>query len=271
MKPVSELILGNEGKIREKKQIAINDISLKSLAVKGMLYSFLLGILGIILMLLINLPLGLAIFGFILSLIFGQAFALMLYLWRIGKKSGVNMKEIFKKPFKDSRDNIIRQVFLGLTLAAILYLIIYSSIGLNYFGFVPSIIKAAWIPIYYIITSLVFIFYGLFFQMVIQSKFGNSFKNLCKLALLFFTFVFLYMFIYMLAISIVIQWFYYFGFIVPLIIPVFLLISFIWVFSYEKSGNIIVGALITAFFLTMMISTSAQLQSGLSFITGFLS
>ncbi|MHA1107193.1 MAG: hypothetical protein ACTSPN_15980, partial [Promethearchaeota archaeon] len=120
------------------------------------------------------------------------------------------------------------QMFLGLTLAAILYLIIYSSIGLNYFGFVPSITKAAWIPVYFIMATFIFIFYGLFFQMVIQSKFGNHFKNLCKLSLLFFCFVFLYILIYMFVLSTVIRTFYYFGFIVPLTIPVFLLMSFVW-------------------------------------------
>ncbi|MHA1499979.1 MAG: hypothetical protein ACTSRT_20825, partial [Promethearchaeota archaeon] len=129
------------------------------------------------------------------------------------------------------------QMFLGLTLAAILYLIIYSSIGLNYFGFVPSITKAAWIPVYFIMATFIFIFYGLFFQMVIQSKFGNHFKNLCKLSLLFFCFVFLYILIYMFVLSTVIRTFYYFGFIVPLTIPVFLLMSFVWRKCYSGRFN----------------------------------
>jgi len=143
IKPISDLMLSNEEKDREKEkiEIAVSDISLKSLTIKTMIYSLVLGFVGIIIMLVINLPLGLAIFGFVLSLIFGQAFALLLLLWRLGKKSGISLSLILKKPFKDRRENILLQMFLGLTLAAILYLIIYSSIGLNYFGFLWIILS----------------------------------------------------------------------------------------------------------------------------------
>jgi len=271
IRPVSSILLSNRVSDREVIDIVISENSLKNLLVKGMIYSLLFGIAGILIMLIINMPLGLAIFGFVLSLIFGQAFALLLLLWRLGKKSDIGFSEIFKKPFKIRKENLILQILLGLTLAAVLYLIIYSSLGLNYFGFVPSLTKSAWVPVYYLITVFIFIIYGLFFQTVIQSKFGKGLKSLCKLAMLNFLLVFLYMLVYMLILSLAIRTFYYFGFIVPLTIPVFLITSFIWTFSYQKTGNILVGAFASAFFFTMMISTSAQLQTTLDFILGFIS
>jgi hypothetical protein len=188
----------------------------------------------------------------------------------LGKKSNISVSKIIKLPFKIKRENLFFQLILGLALAGILYAILYSSIGLNFFGFVPSFTKLVWIPIYFVITVFVYIFYGLVFQMTMQSKFEKGLKNICKVALLNFTFVFLYMLTYMLILSLAINWFYYFGFIIPLTIPVFLLTSFVWAICYEKTGNILVGAIASAFFLTMMISTSAQLQTMLSFLLGFI-
>ncbi|MFX0058966.1 MAG: hypothetical protein ACFE8J_11765, partial [Candidatus Heimdallarchaeota archaeon] len=137
-----------------------------------------------------------------------------------------------------------------------------------YFGLVPSITKSLWVPIYMLITFFTFIIYGLAYQFTFQPRFGKSNKDLSKVILLTFSFMFIYMFVYVLILSLVIRSFFYFGFLIPISIATFLLISLTWSFLYRKTGNIIAGAIITAVLLTMLISTAASLQNMINFIFG---
>jgi len=269
--PLTSLFLKRKEEERTIQKISLPDVSIKSISVKILIYSLVFAIPGILIMVLINFPLGLALLGFLISLIFGQAFGQFILIWRLGKRNDISLLDILKKPFSDSKPSLLLQTCLGVSLAAILFVILYFSIGLNYFGIVPSITKSLWVPIYMLITFFTYIIYGLVHQFALQAKFEKTNRSLCKIIILNFSFMFIYMFIYVLILSFAIRSFFYFGFLVPISIPVFLLTSLTWSFLYRKTGNIITGAIVTTVYFVMLISTAASLENMLSFIFGFLS
>jgi dienelactone hydrolase len=265
--PLSQLIL----KSREEEifKLELEDNSTINLEGKILASSLLLGLPGIIIFVPILLILFLAIAGFISALLFGQAFAILILLWRIGKKRKVGLKEIIMKPFKTSRNNILRQFLLGAILAILLTIIIYVSGGLNYLGMIPSIIKVPWVPIFLFINFIIFMIYGLLFHGVFQNKFKKDFIALVKVSVSIFGFTFVYWFIFLMIFSFIMGSFFYFGNFIPFAIPLFLMNGFFSTLIYQKSGNIIAGALVNTLFFTMMICTISPYQSGFGFILGF--
>ncbi|MFW9876580.1 MAG: alpha/beta hydrolase [Candidatus Thorarchaeota archaeon] len=265
--PLSQLIL----KKREEKTciIEIEDESIINLGGKVILYSLLLGFPGIFIFLPIILILFLATAGFISALLFGQAFGILVFLWRIGKKKKIRLNEIIKKPFKNSRNNLIRQFLLGGILTTLLTLIIYLSAGLNYIGMIPSIIKIPWVLLYFFIILIIFTVFGLVFHGMLQNKFEKGVKGLVKMSIIIFGTLFIYMFTILLIIALIMGSFFYFGSFLPLAIPLFLMIGFISTVVYDKTGNIIPGVLVNTLFFTLLICTISPYQSGISLIFGF--
>ncbi|MFX1308620.1 MAG: hypothetical protein ACFE8C_02905, partial [Promethearchaeota archaeon] len=265
--PLSKLILKTQKE--EFFKLELNENSVINLGGKALAASLILGFPGILIFVPIFLILFLAVAGFVSALLFGQAFAILLLLWRIGKKRNVGLKEIIKKPFRTSRNNILRQFIFGAILAIILTIIIYASGGLNYLGMIPSLVKVPWVPIFLIIHFVIFMIYGLLFHGIFQNKFEKGFKPLVKVSFGIFGFTFLYWFIYLLIFSLIMGSFFYFGNFVPFAIPLFLMNGFLSTLIYQKSGNIIAGAIVNTLFFTLMICTISPYQSGLSFILGF--
>ena len=236
---------------------------------KTITYSLILGILGIFIFIPILLILFLAVAGFVSALLFGQAFGILVLLWRLGKKKSIKLSETLKKPFKMSRGSLLRQFLFGAVLAVILTIIIYISGGLNYMGMIPSIIKIPWVPVFFMINFIIFLIYGILFHGVFQNKFEEGFKPLIKAALMIFVFQILYWITYLFLIGFATGSFFYFGSFLPISIPLFLLNSFLSTLIYKKSGNIIAGAVVNTLFFTLLICTISPYQSGLSFIMGF--
>ena len=265
--PLSQLIL----KTKEKESFTFEteDETVISLSGKTIAYSLILGLPGILIFIPFILILFLATAGFISALLFGQAFGILVLLWRIGKKKNTKLSEIIKKPFKTSRNNLIRQFLLGGILATLLTVIIYLSAGLNYIGMIPSITKIPWIPLYFVIFFIIFMVFGLVFHGILQNKFEKGVKPLVKVSLIIFGTLFLYMFTILLIMALIMGSFFYFGSFLPLAIPLFLLNAFISTIVYEKTGNIIPGALVNTLFFTLLICTISPYQSGISFIFGF--
>jgi len=271
--PLSNLILQSKNERENGAEIKIyridaSDYSIKSLTVKPILYSLLLGIPGVILFIPILLILPLAIAGFVVALLFGQAFGLMVLLWRIGKKDDLAFKDILREPFK-GRNKFLRQLALGAILGTILYLISYLSIGLNYLGLVPSVTKIWTAPIYFVISFFVILILNLITQVIIQNKFDDSIINTIKILFLSFILPFLYFFVYLLLIGVVLRSFFYFGTFIPISLVMFTLTSAVSIITYRKTGNIITGAIINAVILTFLIVTMSTPQSGFEFLTGF--
>jgi len=265
--PLSKLIL--KSREEESFNLDLDDNSAINIGGKIVATSLILGLPGIIIFIPILLILFLAIAGFVSALLFGQAFAILMLLWRIGKKRNVGLKEIIKKPFKTSRNDILRQFLLGAILATILTIIIYVSGGLNYLGMIPSLVKVPWVPIFMVINFIIFMIYGLLFHGIFQNKFEKGFKPLVKVSFTIFGFTFLYWFVYLLIFSLIMGSFFYFGNFLPLAIPIFLMNGFLSTLIYQKSGNIIAGALVNTLFFTLLICTISTYQSGLNFILGF--
>ncbi|MBY9010641.1 MAG: hypothetical protein KGD74_12310 [Candidatus Lokiarchaeota archaeon] len=270
--PLSNLILkakGDRDKELQYYTIDTSDISIKSISIKALLYPIVLGIPGVMIFIPILLILPLAIAAFVVTLLFGQAFGLLILLWRIGKKTNLSFKKILIEPFK-GRNTFLRQVLLGLVLAIILYLIVYASVGLNYLGFVPSITKILAIPIYFVICFFVILILNLLTQTIIQNKFTDTIKNNLKVLFLGTVFPLLYYIIYLLLISVLMRSLFYFGTFIPISILMFTLTSGVSIISYRKTGNVITGAIVNAILLTFLIVTMSPPQSGLSFIAGLL-
>jgi len=197
--PLSKLILkAKSDRDKELQYYTINtpDMSIKSISIKAILYPILLGIPGVIIFIPILLILPLAVAAFVVALLFGQAFGLMILLWRIGKKTNNSFKTILKGPFK-GRNAFLRQVLLGLVLATMLYLIVYASVGLNYLGLIPSITKLWTIPIYFAISFFVILILNLVTQVIIQNKFSDSIKDTVKVLFLGASFPLLYYIVYL--------------------------------------------------------------------------
>ncbi|MFX1344037.1 MAG: alpha/beta hydrolase [Promethearchaeota archaeon] len=266
--PLSRMIL----KTREEETFIfdIEDETLTNIEGKTILYSVLLGFPGIVIFIPIILILFLAIAGFISALLFGQAFGILVLLWRIGKNRDIKLRDIIKTPFKISRNTLIRQFLLGGLLATLLTLILYLSGGLNYIGMIPSITKIPWILVYFAIFFFIFMIFGLIFHEIIQKNYKKGVKSLIKVSLIIFGTLFIYMLIILLILSLIMGSFFYFGSFIPLAIPIFLMISFNSTIVYEKVGNIIPVVLVNTLFFTLLICTISPYESGISFIFGFL-
>jgi len=217
-----------------------------------------LGIPGVLIFLPLLLILPLAVAGFVVALLFGQIFGIIILLWRIGKKSDLRLRTILARPFK-GRDTFLRQIILGAILGAMLFL-----------GLVPSITKAWTIPIYFVISFFVILILNLLTQVIIQNKFNDSIKNTLKVLLLGAIFPLLYYIVYLLLVSVLMRSLFYFGTFIPISILMFTLTSGVSVITYRKTGNIITGAIVNAILLTFLIVTMSTPQNGLSFIARLL-
>ncbi len=243
--------------------------SIKSTSIKAILYPIVLGIPGVLIFIPLLLILPLAVAGFVVTLLFGQAFGLLVLLWRIGKKSETSLKTVLSKPFK-GRNILLRQVIAGVVLGAILFIIVYLSVGLNYLGLVPSLTKVWTIPIYFVICFFVILILNLVTQGVIQNKLSDSLKDTMKVLFLGAIFPLLYYIVYLLLVSVLMRSLFYFGTFIPISILMFTLTSGVSVICYRKTGNIITGAIVNAILLTFLIVTMSTPQSGLSFIARLL-
>jgi len=272
--PLSKLILlSKEEKERELKieyfEINTSVISTKTIILKTILFSLILALPGILIFFPILLILPLAVAAFVITLLFGQIFGIMILLWRIGKKVDYKFRDMIKNIFKD-RSKLWKHLILGTVLSIILYLISYSSIGLNYLGLLPSLEKIWTIPIFFIMGFFIILIQNLLVQAILQRKFTNSLKDTLKVVFLGFFFPFIYYFVYLLVLGVITRSFFYFGTFIPISIVMFLLTSAVCVVTYKKTGNILAGAIIGAFLLTFLIVTMSPPQSGLAFLARFL-
>ncbi|MFX1322115.1 MAG: alpha/beta hydrolase [Promethearchaeota archaeon] len=265
--PLSKFILNSKQK--DRVIIEIENESVNSTIIKTIFYSIVLGIPGVIIFIPIFIILPLAIAGFVSTLLFGQMFGILILLYKLGKKENLTLLTIIKKPFISSKEQLVKQILLGAILAVIFYLILYLSIGLNYLGMVPAPMKTFWVPIYFMMFFFINIIFGLLFHGVIQNKVGSGRRNLIKVSLMIFGFLFLNIFSYLFILAIIMKNFFYFGTFLPVAIPILLSIAFSSTLIYQKSGNVIAGAIVSSFFLTLVICTLSPYQNGLSFVLGF--
>ncbi|MBD3197132.1 MAG: hypothetical protein GF317_18905 [Candidatus Lokiarchaeota archaeon] len=241
----------------------------EKLALKSLFYSLIFGIPGIFIIIWLFLPLPLAIEGFVLSLLFGQSFGFLILFWRLGKKNEIKYLDYFKKSI-GSKENLPKSILFGIILAIILYVIVYVSVGLNYVGMIPSISKIPWVPIYIIIGFVIFLIYHINLQMLIQSKYPFERNSTIKILVINFGLQFLYVISYILLVSFLTGSLFYFGTMIPVATPILIITTFISVFCYKKTGNIIAGTIVNSVFFVLILSTIAPYQSLLSFLLGFL-
>ncbi|TFG20089.1 MAG: hypothetical protein EU529_15470 [Promethearchaeota archaeon] len=269
IKPLTKFIIKpKEEEEEEVFEIKTEDETIATLSLKALIYSFGLAILGMaIIFFTVFLFLPLTTAGLSIAVLFGQAFGILILLWRIGKKNDLSIIQILKKPFRDKRGELLREIALGAILASILYTILYLSIGLNYLGIIPSLNKIPWVLIYMALGFFMLLIFSIFFQVVIQAKFEKGMRNLFKAALLQYSILMVYFISYIMIFCILMgtmfyNMFFYFA------IPMFLLAVFVSALLYEQTGKILAGAIVNTVFILLIICTLSPLSFGLA-IPGF--
>ncbi|TFG02367.1 MAG: hypothetical protein EU540_01685 [Promethearchaeota archaeon] len=270
IKPLAKLIVKpKEEEEEEVFEIKTEDETIETLSLKALIYSFVLAIPGMaIIFFTVFLFLPLTTAGLSTAVLFGQAFGILILLWRIGKKNDRGLiKEILLKPFRGKRRDLLREIALGAILASILYTILYLSIGLNYLGIIPSLNKVPWVLIYMAIGFFMLLIFSIFFQVIIQVKFEKGMKNLFKAALLQYSILMVYFITFVMIFCILMgtmfyNMFFYFA------IPMFLLAVFISALLYQQTGKILAGTIVNSVFILLIICTLSPLSFGLA-IPGF--
>jgi len=268
IKPLAKLIVKPKEEEEEVFEIKTDDETIETLSLKALLYSFVLAIPGMaIIFFTVFLFLPLTTAGLSTAVLFGQAFGILILLWRIGKKNDLSIKQILLKPVRGKRGEVLREIALGAILASILYTILYLSIGLNYLGIIPSLNKIPWVLIYMALGFFMLLIFSIFFQVVIQAKFEKGMKNLFKAALLQYSILMVYFISFIMIFCILMgtmfyNMFFYFA------IPMFLLAVFISALLYQHTGKILAGAIVNSVFILLIICTLSPLSFGLA-IPGF--
>ena len=256
-------------KQKESNEILSENETIRMMSFKTLAYSLVLAIPGMLIISPIFMFLPLSVAGFVLMLLYGQVFGITVLLWRNYKKANISFFDKLKEPFQGSREDVIKQISIGLGLAFILYLIIYLSIGLNYIGLVPSMHnKLIWIPVYFLIVFLMYLINGIYFNDIFQKKLIKNEVTLIKSTLLVFGLQLAYLVTIILLLCLILgglffTQFFYFA------VPLFLLSASVSTVIYRKTGNILVGALISTVFFTCLISTLSPFMTGLDMIMIF--
>jgi len=276
VEPLSNMILKNKSNERSSSpekfqdlQKIFEDETIEDLSIKTLIYSLAFGVLGILMILLtvfLFTPLSNAAFS--LSFLFGNAFGIFILLWIKSKRSEKSIKNIVLSPFRDSRENLLRHIILGAILASIIYVILYLSIGLNYLGIIPSLLKIPWSLIFFALTFITFIIFGLLFQCILQEKFENRLRDLTKAALLNYGIAMGYTIIYFLLLCFLLESFFLLTFLF-VAVPMFLLFVFIAAVLYQKTGNIISGTIVVTTIYVLLTVTLSPYMFGLDYISIF--
>ncbi len=267
LEPMSDLIV--KAKEEDRYRIDFPDETIKSLSIKTNGYSLGLSLLGMIILIPFFLFLPLSIAGMMGLFLFGSAVSLTIMIWRIGKKANLRVKNVIKGVFKRPQGQLLREIVLGAILAAVLYVIVYLSTGLNYFAMIPYFIKVLWMPPYYAVYFFVFLILGLVFHCMLQVKFEDDLKNTCKVALLGFSFQMLYFVIYILLLSILMgSAFFMLTYFIA--VPMLTLTSFTSTFLYQKTGNIVAGAIVNTTLFVGIIGTLSPFFLGIEMLSIFV-
>ncbi|MHA1725135.1 MAG: alpha/beta hydrolase [Promethearchaeota archaeon] len=249
-----EKTVGEAGTTGEIFLIEIPGTSITGLFLEALLFTLVLGLVGIFLFLPLTFVLPLTTMGQVIMLLFGQSFGILFLIWRLGKKAGISMKAILIKPFKHEND-FLMELLLGGVLAVIIYLIVYFSIGLNYFGLAPSVAKFIYIPMYLVIEFLILLVFNIFANATFQAKFKDMEKGNFKAGLLIFVLQIIYMIVFLLFLSYLQGSLFTFGVFMPVVIPTTILGSYISVYCYEETRNITVGTIITTVIIILETTT----------------
>ncbi|MFX1338471.1 MAG: hypothetical protein ACFFDK_07665, partial [Promethearchaeota archaeon] len=116
---------------------------------------------------------------------------------------------------------------------------------------------------------LMYIIFGLYFQKIIQEKIGKGFKNALKTSLFTYIILMIYFSFTISLVCVVGNTFFYIMFF-WIAVPLYLFSSIINALTYEKTGNILVGAIINVLYFTFLICTLSPFQTGFAYLSSLL-
>jgi len=266
-------ILANKFKIRKEdeekidglKEDMVKDHSTLSFVGKyyGFAFALLPTILPFALLLLIPLPLTA-----VLAMLVGcLGVNLLIYSWRLSKQYDISMKSVIKENlFQDPK------IWLYSIIIGLIFLLGYEfTVGLHYIGIIPSINRMVYMLIYGPLCFVGFFFFGIFIQKFAtpfwDSKLKDKHPIINYTVASFVNFLLIYSwFLVLILIACVAMGSFFFAMILILMVPIFLLVSFISVYMEKLTGSIIPGAILSTILLSLTILTLTPMFSILDFI-----
>lgn len=250
IEPLSHYVL----KSSERKIIVLEKKNLTEYEVlkKSMMYSFVLCIPGMLIISPLLLFLQFPITSIMLMILFGQSFAILILLKRYTKRLNQSFINFLKKPFSGKKSIILKHIMLGVILAIVFYLIILVSFGLNYIGIGVSLYRILWSPIYYSVTFLIFMVYGLLFHEMFPRRIKNGYIQFFRTTGLYYGLIMIYLCSCFILPCIIIRDFYILMFLF-VAAPVLLISVIISNFIYQKTDNIIAATIVNSLFITCIL------------------
>ncbi|MHA1723645.1 MAG: alpha/beta hydrolase [Promethearchaeota archaeon] len=266
--PISRFFLGKNN--LRKVRINVHPLTFRGIPTRLITYPVVFSFPAIVLFSPIIFFLPLPVTGFILTLFLGQVAGFLILSWRIGKRTKMRVRDFIELPFREKKSRIFIKIALGIILFAILFGILYLSIGMNYLGIVPPFLKIPFIAVHGLIGAFILLVEDMIFRLIIHSRYPFIRKNLIKMALVSFGYQSFYYFTYILSFCIHLGNYHYFGIYMPIGLPVLLLISFISSISYQKTGNVLTGMTINTLFIIPFLCTLSFPQNGFTFVFDYV-
>ncbi len=243
---------------------SVQEEKLEVILKQGLIYPLLFGIIGMICMSWLFIT-PISIGAAVSALLSGEAFGFLVLIRKYAKGEEKSVVEILKSPFKRNRDDLIREIILGVILMVILALILYLSVTLNFININISIFKFGWTFLFYPVIFCIIILFSMMMQGVLQQKIENTNKGIFKLCMISFGFNMSYLLFFIGGLCLLIQ-----NYFAMLIIYVFgpfaLLMVFVSAIVYKKTGSLIPGAMINALYLSGMALAFSPYGNALSLV-----
>ncbi|MFO8019784.1 MAG: alpha/beta hydrolase [Promethearchaeia archaeon] len=252
--PVSKFVLKFREDEDELPTFEFADETWTQITKRSLLYTLVFFIPGMILMIPLLLLLPLVLAGVLIMVLFGQAFGFLMYLWKSSNREEASILSLLKEPFHGTRKKIVKESIVGILLAVILYVVLYLSIGLNYLGIIPSIVKIPWMLIYFVPLFVIFIIFQLLLNMVLYPKIKGEQNSLSKSIGIALAILLIYLSAIILIPSIIMGN-YFLTLILMVSIPINVLAVCVAAILYKKTGSIVPGVIIDTFILLCILST----------------
>ncbi|OLS14926.1 MAG: alpha/beta hydrolase fold protein [Promethearchaeota archaeon CR_4] len=240
---------------RKREVPSISQPLLTENSLKGLVGRYFIYILPLSFMFLpVGIPLAftpLLFSGIFFALIEGLSVATLFFLWRRFKSVNISILQVYRKTITNTSR---RNVGVGLGMGVLLYGILYLSFG-NVLGIVPGLSRLVWLPLFYGVAFFAFVNMYLFALPVIQEKIGRARKwGVLYAILLNYTLVMASFTIVLVIICIFMGSFFLFLAFLPALILIFL-INAVGGIYYADSNDVILPAIISAIFQTLVVCT----------------
>ncbi|MHA1144997.1 MAG: alpha/beta hydrolase [Candidatus Helarchaeota archaeon] len=267
---VSALLLADKFRIRKEESqrsqeecliLRVEDIeatSARSFILKYYVHAFLLIPTILVFAVLFLVPL---LFSALLGALFGcLGINILIFCWRLTKKSNRSIKSIFK-------ENLFQEPKIWLysvILTSIFFFGYYSTIGLNYLGFVSSLQRIPFVILYCFLAFVLFFIIFVFLQKALvplldeKLKIKNTSVKYIATSLINFLLIYSW-FLPVVLIPCIIMNDYFVALILVFLFPIILSLAFFSTYIEKLTGSVIPSVLISALVLGFLMTAMSPL------------